>query len=192
MTPFACTRLETRFILLTVLHATAFTKRSKHCIEKVDTKKANIIIISTTPTLVWYLHGSSIRVIKNLVFQICSETQDFRTLRFDDACSTAIMNPQKVLQEVNRLYRILISESAHLIWKLRCQRVSEDKPENEWPKETEIHNRWLATINARLTLDRATTNYKYGKKALKQKTVLDTWKNTLKNEKDMPQRHPEF
>ena len=98
MTPFVCTRLETRFILLTVLHAAAFTKRSKHCIEKVDTK-ANIIIISTTPcTLVWHLHGSSIRVIENLVFQICSETQDFRTLRFDDACSATIMNPQKITE----------------------------------------------------------------------------------------------
>ena len=114
---------------------------------------------------------------------------DLRNIGYITGCGLAsFKNPEgKVLQEVNRLYRILISESAHLIWKLRCQRVSEDKPENEWPKETEIHNRWLATINARLTLDRATTNYKYGKKALKQKTVLETWKNTLKNEKDMPQ-----
>ena len=58
---------------------------------------------------------------------------------------------------------------------------------NSWPKETEIHNRWLAIINARPTLDRATTSNKYGKKAIKQKVVLDTWKNVLKNEKDLPQ-----
>jgi hypothetical protein len=94
---------------------------------------------------------------------------------------------EKMLQDANRLYRILISESAHLIWKLRCKRISEDKPKNEWPKETEIHNRWLVAINARLTLDRATTNNKYGKKATKQKVVLNTWKNVLKNEKDLPQ-----
>ena len=114
---------------------------------------------------------------------------DLRNIGYITGCGLAsFKNPEgKVPQEVNWLYRILISESTHLIWKLRCQRVSEDKPEDEWPKEIEIHNRWLATINARLTLDRATTNYKYGKKALKQKIVLDTWKNVLKNEKDMPQ-----
>ena len=84
------------------------------------------------------------------------------------------------------MYRILISESTHLIWKLRCKRISEDKPEEDWPQETEIHNRWLATMNARLTLDRAITNTKYGKKAIKQKIVLDTWTKLLKNERDLP------
>ena len=37
-----------------------------------------------------------------------------------------------------RLYRILVTETAHLIWKIRCQRVIEG---NNIPKlQTEIHN----------------------------------------------------
>jgi hypothetical protein len=85
------------------------------------------------------------------------------------------------------MYQILISESAHFIWKLRYKRVSEDRPEEEWPQEIEIHNQWLAMMNARLTLDRAIMSNKYGKKALKQNVVLDTWKNLLKNKKNLPQ-----
>jgi len=93
----------------------------------------------------------------------------------------------KVLRGESRAYKILMSESAHLIWKLRCERVHNGKPENEWPKEAEIHNRWLAAINTRLILDRSSTNRKYGKKAIKQGIVLSTWKKMLKNEKNLPE-----
>ena len=109
--------------------------------------------------------------------------------RYITGCGLANFKSQegKTLQDINQLYQILTSKSAHLIWKLRCKRISDDKPENEWPKETKIHNQWLAIINTRLILDRATTSNKYSKKATKQKVVLDTWKNVLKNEKDLPQ-----
>ena len=129
------------------------------------------------------------RAAKQLWHKKHKNWPDLRNLGYITGCGLANFKSQegKMLQAVNQLYRLLISESAHLIWKLRCKRISEDKPENEWPKETEIHNRWLAIINARLTLDRATTNNKYSKKATKQKVVLDTWKNVLKNEKDLPQ-----
>jgi exonuclease III len=92
----------------------------------------------------------------------------------------------KVLPGTARAYRILISESTHLIWRLRCTRVHEGKPEEEWPKDPEIHNRWLATINARLTLDRSSTSKKYGKKATKQSLVLDTWDKIIKAGPDLP------
>jgi hypothetical protein len=101
----------------------------------------------------------------------------------------------KILKGESHAYKILMSESAHLIWKLRCERVHNGKPENEWPKETEIHNRWLAAINTRLILNRSSTNRKYGKKAIKQGIVLSTWKNMLKNEKNLPEnwlKSPEF
>jgi hypothetical protein len=47
---------------------------------------------------------------------------------------------KKILAGESRAYQILVSESAHFIWKLRCERIHNEKPENEWPKETEIHN----------------------------------------------------
>jgi exonuclease III len=83
----------------------------------------------------------------------------------------------------NRLYRIIISESAHLVWKLRCARVIQlgDNEEN-WPSRQEIHNRWIHTINRRLLLDQAMTSAKYESKALKQHTVLQTWCGVLKDE----------
>lgn len=44
---------------------------------------------------------------------------------------------EKPLTGKNRLYKILVSESAFLIWKLRCERAIGDKTHSE----TEIHNR---------------------------------------------------
>jgi exonuclease III len=92
----------------------------------------------------------------------------------------------KPIPGAGRLYRILISEAAHLIWKLRNERIFKYTAEDQWPSAPEIHNRWLAAINERLTLDRSSTNSKFGKKAIKPPTVLNTWTGTLKNETDLP------
>jgi hypothetical protein len=83
-----------------------------------------------------------------------------------------------------RLYRILISESARLIWRLRCERVIRMK---DPASQREIHNRWLRAINNRLGLDCAMTNgVKYGKKAIKKSVVLKTWRKVLNNEDRLP------
>jgi hypothetical protein len=50
----------------------------------------------------------------------------------------------------SRLLQILLSESLHLIWVLRCERVIQEKTHST----NEIQNRWLRAINARLTDDR--------------------------------------
>ncbi|KAJ7661175.1 hypothetical protein B0H17DRAFT_953751 [Mycena rosella] len=76
-----------------------------------------------------------------------------------------------------RLFRILVSESAFLIWRLRCERVIQEK---DLASAREIHNRWLKTINNRLGLDG------YGKKAIKKSLVLKTWQRVLKNERNLP------
>ncbi|KAH9025218.1 hypothetical protein EDB85DRAFT_1984442 [Lactarius pseudohatsudake] len=49
-----------------------------------------------------------------------------------------------------RLLQILISEAAHLIWVLRCERVIQGKQQNA--NETEA--RWFKAINRRLTEDK--------------------------------------
>ncbi|KAJ7164576.1 hypothetical protein C8R43DRAFT_1086077 [Mycena crocata] len=83
-----------------------------------------------------------------------------------------------------QLFRILVSESAFLVWKLRNERVIQEK---DPASLREIHNRWLKTINNRLQLDCVMTNVrKYGKKSLKKKVGEDTWKKTLKNEDRLP------
>ena len=88
----------------------------------------------------------------------------------------------------NRLYRILVSESAYLIWKLRCTRVIElGDDETSWPSKQEIHNRWIHGVNKRLALDQAMTNPCYGAKALDTLLVLHTWSGVLKNEASIPE-----
>ncbi|KAG2755617.1 hypothetical protein P692DRAFT_201836748 [Suillus brevipes Sb2] len=62
-----------------------------------------------------------------------------------------------------RLFHILVLESAHLIWKLRCERT------------------------IKLKFDRLLTDSKrYGTKALKVETVLKTWSSILLNEDNLP------
>ncbi|KAH9907668.1 RNase H-domain-containing protein [Fomitopsis serialis] len=88
-----------------------------------------------------------------------------------------------------RLYRILMTESAYLIWKLRNERVivDEDHPRGSPATPTEIESRWLQAINERLTLDcKMTDEKKYGKKAIKRLTVERTWGRTLKDESQLP------
>jgi ribonuclease HI len=83
-----------------------------------------------------------------------------------------------------RLFRILVSESAHLIWRIHCERVIQGKGP---ASQREIHNRWLKSINNRLGIDSAMTNVvKYGKNAIKKGLVLATWKKVLKNEDTLP------
>ncbi|KAJ7831750.1 hypothetical protein B0H13DRAFT_1654551 [Mycena leptocephala] len=81
----------------------------------------------------------------------------------------------------DRLFRILISETAHLIWKLRCTRVIERGSDpTRYFSEKEIHNRWLSCINQRLRIDLLLTDrHKYGNRASDFKLVLSTWKHVL-------------
>ena len=87
----------------------------------------------------------------------------------------------------NRLYRILVSESAHLIWRLRCNRVIEtNNIKEEWPSKKEIQNKWMKIMNKRLALDQAMTNTRYEKKAIKDEVVPHTWSGTLHDEGHLP------
>ncbi|KAJ7310138.1 hypothetical protein DFH08DRAFT_718924, partial [Mycena albidolilacea] len=88
------------------------------------------------------------------------------------------------------LYKILITESAHLIWELRNERTIQHTGPHALEK---IRNHWLKTINNRLAVDCAMMNkLKYSKKALKISLVKSTWKKILKDEhslaKDWPKK----
>lgn len=104
------------------------------------------------------------------------------------ACALADFQSSKGKKQTgaNRLYRILISESAYLIWKLRCKRIFNPPKNGEETTETEIQNRWIKTINLRLELDIALTNPKYEKKATPRAKVLKTWRGTVMNERSLP------
>ncbi|KAK0503869.1 hypothetical protein EDD18DRAFT_1062432, partial [Armillaria luteobubalina] len=88
----------------------------------------------------------------------------------------------------DRLYRILITKSAWLIWKLRNKRrIGKEDDPDAWHSQQEIHNRWLSVINLRLHLDCLLTNtQRYETKALEHCTVATTWSRLLQNENGLP------
>ncbi|EJF63491.1 hypothetical protein DICSQDRAFT_55889 [Dichomitus squalens LYAD-421 SS1] len=63
------------------------------------------------------------------------------------------------------LWAILWSESVHLIWKLRCERVIQR--DGAIHDKSAVRNAWYATIERRLTLDRRTSVLAKGKHDLK-------------------------
>jgi hypothetical protein len=88
----------------------------------------------------------------------------------------------------NKLIRILISESAYFIWKLRCERCISmgNSPEAQHTTH-EIHNRWLHVINSKLTMERLLINRRrYGKKALSVQSVTETWDEVLLDRMNLP------
>ena len=90
----------------------------------------------------------------------------------------------------SRLYHILVSETAYLIWKLRNERRIRDNDGGEQP-EDEVHNRWTHAINKRLTTDRFLTNEtRFQGRALESRLVKGTWKNCLKEEENLPADWP--
>ncbi|EIW86416.1 hypothetical protein CONPUDRAFT_45945 [Coniophora puteana RWD-64-598 SS2] len=94
----------------------------------------------------------------------------------------------KYRQGASRLFKIVVGESAHLIWKLRCERVNKmvQNPPSAHHLE-EVRNRWIKQINHRLALDKILTNkHRFGPKALKRAIVLNTWSGTLLNEDRLP------
>ncbi|KAF8054840.1 hypothetical protein FPV67DRAFT_1752441 [Lyophyllum atratum] len=83
-----------------------------------------------------------------------------------------------------RLSRILMIESAYLIWKLRCARVIQN---NDAPfTSLEIKRHWAKTINDRFDLDQQMTDEKYGKKALSKKLVKKTWERVIESKQSAP------
>ncbi|GJE94639.1 transposon TX1 uncharacterized protein [Phanerochaete sordida] len=91
------------------------------------------------------------------------------------------------LPGASRLYRILISETAHLIWCVRCERRVERQDTGAPHTWREVSRRWIAAINDRLNLDaRMTDERRYGRKALDKPRVLATWAGTLSGEDNLP------
>ncbi|KAH9832283.1 uncharacterized protein C8Q71DRAFT_880229, partial [Rhodofomes roseus] len=88
---------------------------------------------------------------------------------------------------VERMWRIMISEVAYLIWCLRCERTighADDPSWNHSPKT--IAARWEAMMNRRLHLDAAMSHRRFGRLALQKKVVLNTWCGTLRDEQALP------
>ncbi|TFK24743.1 hypothetical protein FA15DRAFT_591878, partial [Coprinopsis marcescibilis] len=91
---------------------------------------------------------------------------------------------KKELTGHSRLLRIILSESAYLIWLVGCKwRVGDEHDPHKFPKKETIEDRWLFILNKRLHYDRILTDRKsYGEKALNAKLVERTWALLFKTE----------
>ena len=74
----------------------------------------------------------------------------------------------------SRLLRILISESAHLIWALRCEHTIQGLNHSI----DAIKSRWLNKINQHINLDRHTATI-YNRKPITRNLVQNTWQAAL-------------
>ncbi|KAG1837267.1 RnaseH-domain-containing protein [Suillus subalutaceus] len=82
---------------------------------------------------------------------------------------------RSIWPRASRLLKILISESAYLIWTLRCERTIKGQIHTE----DNITSRWVNTINKRIQLDRAiAARTKRSSKAITQ--VRQTWADIIK------------
>ncbi|HEV7736711.1 MAG TPA: hypothetical protein VGO47_04975 [Chlamydiales bacterium] len=77
----------------------------------------------------------------------------------------------------NRLFQILVSESAHLLWKIRCQWViGEDANPNHKPCRNEALNRWTKMLIDRINGEILAANNPSLRKAASRRVVHKTWK----------------
>jgi len=59
--------------------------------------------------------------------------------------------------------------------------------EGEEILSNKINNRWIESMNVKLDLDCKMAHPKYEKKSLSKKLVQNTWKNTLRDERLLPE-----
>jgi hypothetical protein len=90
-------------------------------------------------------------------------------------------NESNILKGPTWLLQIILSESVHLIWVLRCERAIQGKQHSE----SEIRERWLCEINERLTTNKImATKIKCdnGFTTL----VVNTWEQALEKQRGLP------
>ncbi|EJD46192.1 hypothetical protein AURDEDRAFT_27593, partial [Auricularia subglabra TFB-10046 SS5] len=94
-------------------------------------------------------------------------------------CASARLQGRKDSRDkpLERAFRIMVSESAFLIWKLRCEKRVGHADDADWKHApAEVIARWGAMIRARVALDKRLTNgYKYNRRAVDPSLHKETW-----------------
>lgn len=103
------------------------------------------------------------------------------------ACAIFKTQRGKRMREAEDLWTILATESLHLIWKLRCERVIQN--EGEPFARQEIKNRWYDTIEKRLTMERmviAAIPTKRKSRGRQIESLEETWLPIISDTKLLP------
>ncbi|KAH9856289.1 hypothetical protein C2E23DRAFT_866303 [Lenzites betulinus] len=87
-----------------------------------------------------------------------------------------------------RLTRLLLTESAFVVWRLRNCRVIGGPLGEIFPcTKTAIVNAWYAAVNKRLLMDCLLTSPRFGRAAVRRRVVLDTWDRVLEDRAGLPE-----
>ncbi|TFK81387.1 hypothetical protein K466DRAFT_633672 [Polyporus arcularius HHB13444] len=105
-------------------------------------------------------------------------------MTFGAACTVFKSREGTRSSATESLWTILCTESLHLVWKLRCERVIQNEGSDFMVQE--VTNRFYACINSRLDLDRRTTALARGTKALKPADAERIWRPVLDNYDALP------
>ncbi len=88
---------------------------------------------------------------------------------------------KKPTRGLDRLYMIIVHETAHLIWRMRCERTIEWGGEpDKWHTRAEARNKWYAAVNRRIRMDRALTWSRYGRAGIEKALVHETWEGLMR------------
>ena len=100
------------------------------------------------------------------------------------ACSIINLKNEegKYLKGKSQLRHILISESAHLIWKLRNDQIINGNQLTP----LEVQNKWRNTINARLEIDCLSINPSFKSRSNKAQIIKQTWRRVINHKEDLP------
>jgi len=91
----------------------------------------------------------------------------------------------KPMPHKERLFSILLSTAWYTIWNMRVERRIRT-PGKQF-EVSEIHNRWLKTINGILQRERILTDkLKFGSLGIDKQVVLNTWSGLLLDEDSLP------
>ncbi len=87
-----------------------------------------------------------------------------------------------------RLLKILTVEAAHLIWRLRCERVIQwEGTPDRVHSLPELRGKLWAAVNRRFLLDCSLARTRAGNRRLKRQLILDTWRPVLVDTADLPE-----
>ncbi len=93
----------------------------------------------------------------------------------------------KIAKGPTRLARILIVEAAHMIWRLRCERVIGVESNDRGQMTVgEVRGRFWAAVNSRMQVDRSVTLSRVQGRKTRTKVVLETWRKILARWEDLP------
>ncbi len=103
---------------------------------------------------------------------------------FGAACAVFKTDAGRRRSAIESLWCILCTETLHLIWKLRCERVIQR--EGVEFNVQQVTNRFYSTLESRLNLDRRTAVRARGKRSLKPSEVSQIWLPVIEGGKDLP------